>query len=91
MASFKPGPATIPIPETDIAALVHYKYINAMSYDDMALKIKIGKQSLERVIRDKGGVKRETHMRIMRFVKRIKNKAEKRAAIQEACDEKIID
>ena len=75
MTAFKPGPATMPVPDAAIAALVHYKYINAMSYPDMADKMKIGKQSLEAVIRDRRGVKRETHMRIMRFVKRLERKA----------------
>lgn len=74
MVNSKLGPVTIPLSLEAKETLMKWKDAEYLTYEDMAQKIKIGTQVLGGLLRGERGAKRETHMRVMRFVRRLQKK-----------------
>lgn len=74
MKLFHTGPASLQLPDEARQLLIHWKYTSGYSMQEIADRMKVSRQTLERMLHDKGGAKRETHMRVMRFVRRLQKK-----------------
>jgi hypothetical protein len=70
----KPGPKTTPLPDDARALLIHWGYTDKLTYEEMAVRIKISSQTLGGILRGKRGMKAETERRVMRFVRRLQKK-----------------
>jgi hypothetical protein len=72
----KPGPKVYPLDPHDRAILIHWGLTECLTREQMAQRIKISTQTLTGLLGGHRGMKAVTQKRVLRFVARLKKKAE---------------